>query len=165
MEKDKVESWIEGSKVIYKRFLDAPVGMVFEAWSNPEELAQWWGPDGFTTSTHSFDFRVGGAWDFIMHGPDGTDFPNYVEWLEITPPERLVIRHGERPDDPDAFTQSIAFEDAPGGTLVTMRAVFPTKERLDLVVREFGAIEGGRQHLARFNDYIRSIATGTASGR
>ena len=59
----------------------------------------------------------------------------------------------------------VAFEDAPGGTLVTMRAVFPTKERLDLVVREFGAVEGGHQHLARFNDYIRSIATGTASGR
>ncbi|MCA9848493.1 MAG: SRPBCC family protein [Dehalococcoidia bacterium] len=152
-------------EIVISRLIEGPRPIVFRAYSDVEHLSQWWGPDGFTTSTHSFDFRVGGAWDFIMHGPDGTDFPNFVEWLEITPPERLVIRHGERPDDPDAFTQSIAFEEAPGGTLVTMRAVFPTKERLDLVVREFGAIEGGHQHLARFNDYIRSIATGTASGR
>lgn len=144
-------------EIVISRVIEGPRQLVFLAYSDVEHLSEWWGPDGFTTSTHSFDFRVGGVWDFVMHAPDGTDFDNWIQWLEIVPPERLVAHHGERPDDPQAFTQTITFEEVEGGTLVAMRAVFPTAERRDQVVREFGAIEGGHQHLARLNGYIRTV--------
>ena len=50
----------------------------------------WWGPNGFTTTTRAFEFRPGGVWEFVMHGPDGVDYPNRIEWREIVPPERIV---------------------------------------------------------------------------
>ena len=76
------------------RLLDAPRKLVFAAFSDPKHLAQWWGPDGFTTTTHSFDFRPGGVWRFVMHGPDGRDYKNRVTFIEIRAPERLLYRHG-----------------------------------------------------------------------
>ncbi|AVQ12902.1 Uncharacterized protein XB16_2593 [Leptospira santarosai] len=73
MLKNNVETIIEGNKVIYKRYFDAPIDLVFEVWSSHEHLSQWWGPDGFTLTVKSMDFSNGGIWEFIMHGPDGRD--------------------------------------------------------------------------------------------
>ena len=72
------------------RIIDGPRQLVFAAYTDARHLAQWWGPDGFTTTTHTFEFRPSGVWEFTMHGPDGTDYPNRIEWLEISPPERIV---------------------------------------------------------------------------
>ena len=58
------------------RLFDAPRSLVFEAWTDPKHLAHWWGPNGFSLTTHSFDFRAGGVWRFVMHGPDGRDYQN-----------------------------------------------------------------------------------------
>ena len=85
MIKSNVETTIEGSRVTYRRHIDAPVSLVFEVWSSAEHLAQWWGPDGFTLTTKSLNFSNGGMWDFIMHGPDGTDYINKVQFVEIVP--------------------------------------------------------------------------------
>src|ERR1041384_8195916 len=77
------------------RTIDAPRELVFEAFTDVGHLSRWWGPDGFTTDTRSFDFRVGGVWDFVMHGPDGTDFQEWITYREIVPPERIAMLHGE----------------------------------------------------------------------
>ena len=69
---------------------DAPRELVFAAWTDPKHLSQWWGPNGFTTTTSSFDFRPGGIWRFVMHGPDGRDYQNRVTFDEIVPPERNI---------------------------------------------------------------------------
>lgn len=159
MEKDKVESWIEGSKVIYKRFLDAPVGMVFEAWSNPEELAQWWGPDGFTITTGAMDFSEGGTWEFTMHGPDGTDFKNRIRYLEIRKPHSIRYNHtgdSEETNDVD-FTTSLHFEESGDGTLLTMVQEFSSAEELERLNSKFGAIEGGKQHITNLSNYLKKV--------
>ena len=90
MERFKVEATISGSKVIYERYFDVIPELVFKAWASPEELSQWWGPDGFSLTTVSMEFRDGGLWDFVMHGPDGTDYKNRVKFLEILEPSRIV---------------------------------------------------------------------------
>ena len=65
-------------ELVMTRVLDAPRDLVYEAWTNPRHIAQWWGPKGFTNTIHEMEVKVGGVWRFIMHGPDGTDYPNKV---------------------------------------------------------------------------------------
>lgn len=149
-------------EIVLSRIIEGPRPLVFEAYTDVRHLAHWWGPNGFTTTTHSFEFRPGGVWDFIMHGPDGTDYPNRIEWREIVPPERLVYLHGESEDDPEAFVSTVTLVEHGGATEVTMRAVFQTKAQRDEVVEKYGAIEGGKQTLGRLAAYI---ATLVAEGR
>ena len=80
--------------MIVMRELDAPRDLVFEAWADPRHLSQWWGPDGFTTSTSAFDMRPGGVWRFVMHGPDGRDYDNRITFDEIVRPEFIRYHHG-----------------------------------------------------------------------
>jgi len=143
--------------MVVVRTIGGPRSLVFRAFSDAKHLAHWWGPNGFTTTTHQFAFRPGGVWDFIMHGPDGTDYPNYIEYREIVPPDRIVFIHGERADDPEAFISTITFVERDGETEVTMRALFKTKELRDKVVKEYGAIEGGKQTLGRLATYVASL--------
>ena len=79
--------------IVTTRVLDAPRERVFRAFSDPEQLAQWWGPDGFTSTFQGFSFEPGGAWTFVMHGPDGTTYPNESHFVEIVPGERIVFDH------------------------------------------------------------------------
>src|SRR5690606_26172499 len=67
-------------EIVVSRVIDGPRALVFEVFSDSGHLGQWWGPNGFTLTTHAFEFDVGGVWDYTMHGPDGTDYPNWVEW-------------------------------------------------------------------------------------
>jgi uncharacterized protein YndB with AHSA1/START domain len=142
---------------VVTRLIEGPRPLVFEAYTDPEHLAQWWGPNGFTTTTRAFEFRPGGVWDFVMHAPDGTDYSNWIEWREIEPPERLVFLHGDRPDDSQAFVSTVTLVERGGATEVTMRAVFKTKAQRDEVVERYGAIEGGRQTLGRLALYVATL--------
>ena len=81
-------------EVVFRRLLDAPRELVWKVWSDPEHLHHWFGPAGFTLTTLEFAFVRDGVWRFIMHGPDGTDYPNLVVFREIVPPSRLVYENG-----------------------------------------------------------------------
>lgn len=105
-----------------QRLIGAPRGRVFEAFRDPRELARWWGPRGFTNTFHEFDLRAGGKWRFTMHAPDGGSFANESVFVEVAPPERVVIRHESAP----RFEMTITFEDRGGETLVGWRQTFPT---------------------------------------
>jgi uncharacterized protein YndB with AHSA1/START domain len=142
-------------EIVVSRMIEAPRELVFEAHSEVRHLSQWFGPTGFTTTTHSFDFRPGGVWDYTMHGPDGTEYPNHVEYLEISPPERIVIRHGSKKDDPDAFISTVTFDERAGDCEVSLRSVFKTKELRDDAVDRYHAIEGGQQTLSRLDSYVK----------
>src|SRR3954452_17398758 len=100
-------------EIVISRVIDAPPELVFEAFTEARHLSQWWGPEGFTTTTRAFEFRVGGVWDFVMHGPDGTDYQEWISWTEIVPPERIAMAHGEFGGDPNAFDSVLTF--APEG--------------------------------------------------
>src|SRR3954469_12557262 len=96
-------------EIVISRVIDAPRELVFEAFTEVRHLSRWWGPEGFTTTTRSFEFRAGGVWDFVMHGPDGTDYQEWITWTEIAPPERIALLLGESRDDPDAFESVLTF--------------------------------------------------------
>ncbi len=147
---------ISDREIVVSRTIEGPRRLVWEAWTDIRHLTHWWGPNGFTTTTHSFEFRPGGVWDFIMHGPDGTDYPNRIEWREILPPERLVYLHGESDDDPEAFVSTVTFVERGGATEVTMRSLFKSKQQRDDVVEKYHAIEGGKQTLGRLAAYVVS---------
>src|SRR4051794_17456531 len=144
-------------EIVISRVIDAPRELVFEAFTEVRHLSQWWGPEGFTTTTKSFEFRVGGAWDFVMHGPDGTDYSEWITWAEIAPPERIALLHGESRDDPDAFESVLTFEADDTRTRVQMHTVFPTKELRDEAVEKYHAIEGGQQTLGNLAAYVNEM--------
>ncbi len=79
--------------IVNVRLFDASPTRLFEAFSDPTQLAKWWGPEGFTNTIHEFDFRPGGPWRITMHGPNGTDFENESQIVEFAKPERIVFEH------------------------------------------------------------------------
>jgi uncharacterized protein YndB with AHSA1/START domain len=140
--------WEPEREIVLSRVFDAPRELVFEAWTDPKGLEEWFGPKGFVTTTHEIDVRVGGRWRFEMRAPDGTCFPNRMEYLEIKRPERLVIDHGSDVDnDPHRFRVTITFDaQRDGKTVVTMRQLHPSKAQRDAKLG-FGAVELGYQTL------------------
>ena len=146
--------------IVGTRIFDAPRELVFEAWTDPKHLAQWWGPDGFTTTTSAFDMRPGGVWRFVMHGPDGRDYENRVTFDEIVRPERIVYHHGGGDDvEPVQFRTTVIFEDLGGKTKLTWRGEFPSAAARDRVIRDYGADKGLVQTMSRLGDYVASLSS------
>lgn len=144
--------------IIATRMFDAPRSLVFEAWTDQKHLAQWWGPDGFSTTTRSIDIRSGGVWRFVMHGPDGRDYENRITYVEVVKPKRLVYRHGGGDDvEPVEFEVEVTFEEIGKQTQLTMRMVFPSAQERARVIKEYGADKGLVQTLARLSEYVKSM--------
>ena len=127
--------------------------LVWKAMTDPEHVNRWWGPDGFRNEGVVMDFRVGGTWTFEMVGPDGTRYPNHSVFKEITPPSKLVFDHGD--GERMWFETTVTLQEIDSGTLITLRQLFPSRESRDEVVIKYGAIEGGKQHLAKLEAYVR----------
>ncbi len=151
------ESAAADRTVVIARVIDAPRELVFEAFTEVRHLSRWWGPNGFTTTTREFEFRVGGEWVFVMHGPDGTDYQEWITWTEIVPPERIALLHGESRDDPNAFESILTFTPDGAATRLEMTTVFPTKEKRDEAVEKYHAIEGGQQTLNNLATYVAEL--------
>lgn len=145
-------------EVVITRRFEAPRDLVWRAVTEAAHVVQWWGPNGFTTTIHEMDVRPGGIWRFIMHGPDGTDFPNKVVFTEVARPERLAYLHSDGTEDGLRFEVTIVFE-ALGDdeTRMTMTSIFPTAAMLQDVEAKHQAIEGGRQHVQRLADYLTKM--------
>jgi len=141
-------------EIVMERVLDAPRELVFKVWTEPEHVAKWWGPDGFTNTVHEMDARPGGVWRFIMHGPDGTDYKNKIVFVEVVKAERLVYDHVSGP----LFHVTVTFEEHGDKTKLTSRMVFETAAELEKVVKEFNAIEGAKQHLGRLAEYLATVS-------
>ncbi|MDB5109682.1 MAG: ATPase [Mucilaginibacter sp.] len=148
-------------EIITTRLLNAPRELVFEAFTKPEHVAKWWGPDGFATTTHEMDVKPGGVWRFMMRGPDGTDYPNKIVYIEVVKPERLVYKHTGDDDNEDEYFQVVVTFEAQGDkTNLTMRAIFKTAAELERVVKEHGAIEGAIQTINHLETYLISMPVG-----
>ncbi len=141
-------------EIVISRVIDAPRELVFEAFTEVRHLSQWWGPEGFTTTTRSFEFRAGGEWVFVMHGPDGTDYQEWISWTELIPPEKIALLHGEYRGDPNAFESVLTFEPDGVATRIEMRTLFPTKELRDEAAEKYRAIERGQQTLGNLAVYV-----------
>ncbi len=145
-------------EIVTTRIIHAPRELVWKAFADPKALAQWWGPDGFTLTTEIFEFEEGGDWIFVMQGPDGRDYPNQVHYLEIVEPLRMVHNHGGDAGKVN-FHAEITLDAIGDSTRITFRSVFKCKEARDFVAKEYGAVEGGKQNLARLDNYLTNNRT------
>lgn len=143
---------IESRSFLHTRLMDAPRERVFRAFSDPAHLAKWWGPDGFTNTFETFDLRQGGHWKFVMHGPDGTDYPNESVFNELDAPRRVVLEHIVAPH----FVLGIdLIEEADGKTLVQWQQTFDSAQ-----VRESLAVIVGpanEQNLDRWEAEVHKV--------
>ena len=145
-------------EIVIARVLDAPRDLVFDAFTDPKHIGQWWGPNGFTITTYEMDVRSGGVWRFIMHGPDGVDYGNRIVYVEIARPGRLAYKHeGEEGDEPVNFSTAVTFEAQGDKTRLTMRAVFATAAEREHAVEKYGATEEGKQTVARLAEYLATV--------
>jgi uncharacterized protein YndB with AHSA1/START domain len=141
-------------EIVVSRVFDAATVLVFDAWTDKDLVGHWWGPNGFTITTLEMEVKVGGVWKFIMHGPDGVDYPNQIDYLEVVKGERLVYYHGSgEENDPSLFHVTVTFDNQDGKTFLTMRSLFASVEERNKVI-EFGAIEGGKQTLGRLASFL-----------
>ena len=140
-------------EIIITRTVKAKRPLVWQAWTDPAHVDHWFGPNGFTNKTLSMDVRTGGQWKFTMTSAEGRVFENLVTYTEVSPIGRLAYDHGDW-QNPKQFEAVITFEEDEGGKRVTLRTLFPNKEARDFAVKEIGAIEGGKQTLARLDDYL-----------
>lgn len=141
------------------RVYDAPLQAVWDAWTLPEEVAQWWGPRGFTLTTHSRDLRTGGHWHYTMHGPDGTDYENTTLYLEIVPKQRMVYDHGGHKDRPPLFRVTALFTERDGRTQLDVSFALATPEAAE-EMRQFIKKAGGESTWDRLAEYLGKTLTG-----
>jgi uncharacterized protein YndB with AHSA1/START domain len=145
-------------EVIFSRLLDAPRELVWKVWSEPQHMHQWWGPAGFTTTTHEFSFVPNGVWRFIMHGPDGTDYPNRVVFREIVPPSRIVYENGwDLPGSPLDFSVVVTLDAEGAKTRFSLHMTFRDAESYKTAVERYGVLEGGTQTLDRLAEYVNGL--------
>lgn len=141
------------------RVYDAPVRAVWDAWTDPEQVAKWWGPRGFTLTTHSKDLRPGGQWLYTMHGPDGTDWPNVTLYHEVVECEKLVYDHGGSDDRPPMFMVTVSFSEVQGKTKMEMTMAFQTPEAAE-EARKFIKQAGGESTWDRLAEYLAKERAG-----
>ncbi len=141
------------------RVYDAPLRAVWDAWTIPEQVEKWWGPRGFTLTTHSKDLRAGGTWRYTMHGPDGVDYPNVTTYLVVEPYKKLVYDHGGNDDRPPLFRVTVTFAEADGKTTMEMVSAFAS----DVVAREMAKFikqAGGNATWDRLAEHLTQTTTG-----
>lgn len=141
-------------EIVATRVFRAPRELAFKMWTDREHISNWWGPRGFTTTTHKMDVRPGGEWLFVMHGPDGTDYANKIVYREIAAPERLVYSHVSAPP----FETTVTFAEVGDGTRVTAQMLFESTTLRDRCAKEHGAVEGLQQTLERLEEQVSKVS-------
>jgi uncharacterized protein YndB with AHSA1/START domain len=135
------------------RILNAPRELVWKVCTEPEHVKNWWGPNGFTNTIHKMEVHPGGEWNFIMHGPDGTDYVNEIVFGEIVKPERITFLHGPFP----RFETHIELIDLGDKTEICWKNVFEDDQEFKQAVEVYHAVEGLDQNLGRLSEYLKSF--------
>jgi uncharacterized protein YndB with AHSA1/START domain len=141
------------------REYDAPLKAVWDAWADTEQAAKWWGPRGFTITTHGKDLRTGGFWKYTMHGPDGTDYPNYTLYHEVEPYKKLVYDHGGTETTPPLFKVTVIFSEHAGKTRMDFTMALSTPDQANKT-RTFIKKAGGDSTWDRLGEYLAKERAG-----
>jgi len=157
MTADPRRTWALDREIVLTRVIAAPRERVFQAWTDPTQIVQWFGPDGFKVESLECDIRPGGRWRFIFTGPDGTIWDNRMVFLRIEAPRLIEMEHGsDKDEDPGRFHVIVTFDaQSDGKTVLTMRQLHPTKEQRDAGIG-FGAVEYGYQTLGKLARHLGS---------
>ncbi len=153
-QENKTQSGTADRELVISRLLDAPRELVWKVWTEPEHIAKWWGPNGFTNTIDKMEVRQGGAWEFMMHGPDGTNFKNKSVFTEVVKHERIVFEHiGPK------FTATITFTAQGKKTLLKWQMLFDSVEEFEQVVKTVKADEGLKQNVEKLGNYLAMVMT------
>jgi uncharacterized protein YndB with AHSA1/START domain len=126
---------------------------IYGAFASADLLASWWGPDGFTNIFEVFEFKTGGRWKFVMHGPDGKSYPNQSIFKELIPDAKVVIYH----DCPPYFTLTVELTSVSGGTLLTWDQVFEDAQTAKAVQQIVGP--ANEQNIDRLTRVLSKAST------
>lgn len=141
------------------RVYEAPVKLVWEAWTDLKHVEKWWGPRGFTITTKSKELRPGGKWIYTMHGPDGTDYPNITTYHEVVKYEKLVYDHGANEKQDKLFTVTVTFKEEKGRTVMSMTMALPGAEEAK-AAKQFIKKANGNSTWDRLGEYLESETAG-----
>ncbi len=141
------------------RVYDAPVRAVWDAWTIPEQVEKWWGPRGFTLTTHSKDLRVGGSWRYTMHGPDGVDYPNVTTYHVVERHKKLVYDHGATDDSPPLFQVTVTFSESAGKTMMELVMKLSSPEAAVQIAQHIKKA-GGNATWDRLAEHLEEGSTG-----
>jgi uncharacterized protein YndB with AHSA1/START domain len=147
------------NKLKISRVYDAPVKAVWEAWTDTEQVAKWWGPRGFSITTHAKELRVGGFWSYTMHGPDGVDYPNKTLYHEVEKYKRLVYDHGGSDDRPPLFQVCVEFEEHGGRTYMEMTMTLASADAAREISKHIKKA-GGNATWDRLAEYLAKQSSG-----
>lgn len=150
------------NEIYITRIYDAPVKAVWDAWTDPKQVALWWGPRGFTLTTHSKELKPGGQWRYTMHGPDGTDYPNITTYYEVEKYSRLVYDHGGNEERKALFHVTVDFTDLKGQTKMEMTMALATPEEAEQT-KKFIKAAGGNSTWDRLAEYLEKESSGKES--
>lgn len=150
------------SELHLTRVYRAPRPLVWQVWTDPAHVAHWWGPRGFTLTHHSKDLRAGGSWVYVMHGPDGVDYPNTARYLEVVEGEKMVYDHGSDGQSKPLFRVTVTFKDVPEGTQMDMTMAFESAEAAKSAA-EFIRKAGGNATWDRLAEYLDRETQGVDS--
>jgi uncharacterized protein YndB with AHSA1/START domain len=155
MNADPRRTWALDREIVLSRVIAAPRERVFQAWTDPTQIVQWFGPDGFKVESLECNIRAGGRWRFVFTAPDGTRYDNRMVFLRVEAPRLIEIEHGsDKDEDPARFHVTVTFDEQSNGkTVLTMRQLHPTKEQRDAKIG-FGAVEFGHQTLGKLARHL-----------
>jgi uncharacterized protein YndB with AHSA1/START domain len=134
------------------RMLKAPIELVWDVWTKPEHIVNWWGPSGFTSTIHIMDVQQDGEWKLTLHGPDGTNFPNRSTFKEIVPLKKMVFEHFN-----PHFITTVLFESRGDETDMDWSAVFDSAEMYDIIAKAHKAAEGQKQNVEKLEKYLAGL--------
>lgn len=143
-----------------ERVFDAPRQLVWDVWTTPEHIAQWYGPQGFSTSVESMDFQPGGNWKYVMRSPDGREMPIIGVFREIVEPEKIVTEDaypGKTEDGKDKFLiTTVTFQEQENQCQLTMHILFPTEEDC-AQYEQSGAVWGWNSSFDRVDELLKTL--------
>ena len=148
---EKVINDVAERELRIERMLNAPIELVWEVWTDPEHIKNWWGPNGFTNTIYAMDMVPGGQFNLTMHGPDGTDYVNKSIYKEIIECKRISYEHF----NPN-FIATIDFEAQGDKTQITWHMLFDSAEILKAIIKAHNAAEGLKQNVEKLNIYLQN---------
>ena len=150
---ENTKSSTHDREITISRKLNAPIDLVWEAWIKPEHIANWWGPNGFTTTISKMDLTAGGEWNLVMHGPDGTDYKNKSIFKEVILHKKIVYEHVSAP----GFVSTISFEEQGEQTQITWHMLFESAEQFIEVAKAHKVVEGQKQNMEKLIVYLKGM--------
>ena len=156
------KSTVRPNEIELIRVYEAPVKIVWDAWTDLKQLEKWWGPRGFTISTKSKDLHPGGKWIYTMHGPDGTYYPNIATYHVVLKYEKLVYDHGGNEEQDKLFAVSVTFKEDKGKTIMRMVFTLPTAEEAK-AMKQFIKQANGNSTWDRLGEFLDEKINGKDS--